>query len=89
MKESDRLAAIVNNLRAAGADLEESSDGFVVRGKGRLPGGSEWQALDDHRMAMTGLIANLASDQSISVDNDLCVSVSYPDFVQDLKRLSH
>jgi len=89
VKESDRLAAIVNNLRAAGADLEESSDGFVVRGKGRLPGGSEWQALDDHRMAMTGLIANLASDQSISVDNDLCVSVSYPDFVQDLKRLSH
>jgi 3-phosphoshikimate 1-carboxyvinyltransferase len=89
VKESDRLSAIVNNLRAAGADLEESSDGFVVRGKGRLPGGSEWQALDDHRMAMTGLIANLASDHSISVDNDLCVSVSYPDFVHDLKRLSH
>lgn len=88
VKESDRLSAIVNNLKAAGADIDESEAGFVIRGKGRLPGGSEWLALNDHRMAMTGLVASLASDNPIAVDNDACVAVSYPEFIQDLSRLT-
>jgi 3-phosphoshikimate 1-carboxyvinyltransferase len=89
VKESDRLSAIVNNLRSAGADIDESESGLVIRGKGRLQGGSKWLSFDDHRMAMTGIIADLASVEAIAVDNDACVAVSYPDFIEDLKRLTY
>ncbi|MBX9721880.1 MAG: 3-phosphoshikimate 1-carboxyvinyltransferase, partial [Candidatus Obscuribacterales bacterium] len=88
VKESDRLAAIVNNLQAAGADIIQSESGFKLQGKGGLKGGSKWQAFDDHRMAMTGIVAQLAAGNSIEVDNETCVAISYPDFVQDLKRLT-
>ena len=89
VKESDRLAAIVQNLKAAGADIAESEDGFEVKGHGGLKGGNQWLAYDDHRMAMTGLVAGLIANNSIEVDNEGCVSVSYPDFAQDLKRLCY
>lgn len=88
VKESDRLSAIINNLRSAGADIEEKDVGFVIQGNGRVQGGSPWVTLDDHRMAMTGLIAGLLCQEPVLVDNDSCVAVSYPDFVQDLERLT-
>jgi 3-phosphoshikimate 1-carboxyvinyltransferase len=87
VKESDRLSAIVGNLRAAGADIEEMETGFVVRGRGRLQGGSCWKCFDDHRMAMTGIVAALASEEKVSVDNEACVAVSYPDFISDIQHL--
>lgn len=88
VKESDRIKAIVSNLSAAGAKISENTDGFLVKGQGRLPGASVWHSFDDHRLAMTGLVAQLAAESAIEIDNESCVSVSYPDFVQDLKRLS-
>ena len=88
VKESDRLAAIVNNLRACGATIEETADGFKIEGKGGLKGGCEWKSFDDHRMAMSGIVAGLLADQPVRVDNDSCISVSYPDFVSDLRRLT-
>lgn len=87
VKESDRLAAICQNLKSAGATLKELGDGFVIEGSGKLAGGSLWQSFDDHRMAMTGLIAALACSEPVQVDNDSCVSVSYPEFAADLKRV--
>lgn len=88
VKESDRLYAIVKNLQAAGANIVENKDGFEIQGEGRLKGGSNWEAFDDHRMAMTGLIAGLAAQAPIRLDNESCIAVSYPDFIQDLKRLT-
>lgn len=89
VKESDRLAAIVGNLKSAGADIKETETGFEIKGHGSLSGGSNWQAFDDHRMAMTGIIAGMAAEQAINVDNESCVAVSYPEFIHDLKRLTY
>lgn len=86
MKESDRIAGVVNGLRGLGADIEDSSDGFVVRGGGGLKGGVI-DANGDHRMAMMGAVAGLASEEGVEVLGIECAAVSYPRFVDDLKSL--
>lgn len=88
VKESDRIAAIVLDLALAGADIEETGDGFVIKGKPRLAGGSKWRTFDDHRMAMAGMIASVIATEPVEVDNSDCVAVSYPNFAFDLKRLT-
>src|SRR6202008_2714982 len=60
LKESDRIAGVVANLRAIGADAEELDDGFVVRGDGSPPPGGVVASLGDHRFAMLGAVAGLA-----------------------------
>ncbi len=86
-KESDRIAAIVGNLFRAGVEIEEREDGFVVSGKTTIRGGSDWQTFGDHRMAMTGLIASLVFEQPVKLDDEDCMSVSYPGFKNDLRKL--
>jgi 3-phosphoshikimate 1-carboxyvinyltransferase len=56
LKETDRIAAVVDGLRGLGADIEAAEDGFVVRGTGGLRGGT-MEALGDHRLAMLGAVA--------------------------------
>lgn len=87
VKESDRLTAICQNLAAAGASIEQLEDGFDVHGSGMLTGGSHWQTLGDHRLAMTGLVANLLCDRPLEIDDTACAAVSYPDFERDLHSL--
>src|SRR5205807_3051871 len=60
LKESDRIAAVVSGLRGIGAEIEATDDGFVVTGTGGLAGGS-FDAHGDHRLAMLGAVAGLAS----------------------------
>jgi 3-phosphoshikimate 1-carboxyvinyltransferase len=87
VKESDRIAAVVGALNALGGDAEATDDGFVVRGTGGLRGG----AIDsggDHRMAMLGAIAGLASRNGVEVGNMEAAAVSYPGFTADLRTLS-
>lgn len=86
-KESDRITAIVSNLARAGVDVEEREDGFVVRGKRGIPGGSDWLTHGDHRMAMTGLVASLIFDRPLKLDSRESIAVSYPGFEEDLKTL--
>jgi len=87
VKESDRIKAIAANLSAAGADLKEFPDGFEIVGSGRLPGDSEWKTCNDHRMAMTGLVAALAAERPIAIDDTSCARISYPSFERDLQAL--
>ncbi len=87
VKESDRLKAIVSNLSAAGAHITELPDGFEIEGTSSLAGGSIWETFGDHRLAMTGLIANLISNAPVEVDDRDCVRISYPTFEADLDRL--
>jgi 3-phosphoshikimate 1-carboxyvinyltransferase len=86
IKESDRIAGVVEGLRGLGADIEASHDGFLVRGTGGLRGGTI-DALGDHRMAMMGAVAGLASQEGVEVIGMDAAAVSYPSFVEDLKRL--
>jgi 3-phosphoshikimate 1-carboxyvinyltransferase len=87
VKESDRIAAVVNNLRAIGAEAEELPDGFVVRGtnpslRGRVT------THGDHRLAMAFGVLGALPGNDIAVDDPDCVMVSYPGFWSDLERVT-
>jgi len=86
VKEIDRIAGVVDGLRGLGADIEASHDGFAVRGSGGLRGGVI-DAQGDHRMAMMGAIAGLASKEGVEVIGMEAAAVSYPGFVDDLAQL--
>jgi 3-phosphoshikimate 1-carboxyvinyltransferase len=86
VKESDRIAAVVRALRALGAVAEERPDGFAVTGAPRLPGGAV-DAAGDHRIAMLGAVAGLASVEGVSVTGFEAAGVSYPGFAADLVGL--
>jgi 3-phosphoshikimate 1-carboxyvinyltransferase len=86
VKESDRIAGVVEGLRGLGAEIEASDDGFAVRGAGGLRGGAI-DARGDHRLAMMGAIAGLASQEGVEVLGIEAAAVSYPNFVEDLAGL--
>ncbi|HEY2181924.1 MAG TPA: 3-phosphoshikimate 1-carboxyvinyltransferase [Solirubrobacteraceae bacterium] len=86
VKESDRIAGVVEGLRGLGAEIEATDDGFAVRGTGGLRGGSI-DARGDHRMAMLGAVAGLASREGVEVIGMEAATVSYPGFVEDLATL--
>jgi 3-phosphoshikimate 1-carboxyvinyltransferase len=77
---------VVEGLRGLGAEIEERDDGFAVEGRGELRGG--WlDARGDHRLAMLGAIAGLASRDGVEVEGIDSVAVSYPRFEGDLASL--
>jgi 3-phosphoshikimate 1-carboxyvinyltransferase len=85
-KESDRITALVNGLRALGADADELPDGFHVRGSRRLLGG-EVDAADDHRLAMAFAVAGLGALEPTVIRGADAVDVSYPGFFDVLSAL--
>jgi 3-phosphoshikimate 1-carboxyvinyltransferase len=86
LKESDRIATVVEGLRALGATIEATHDGFAVTGTGGLRGG-RIASHGDHRLAMLGAIAGLASREGVEVDGMEAAEVSYPRFMDDVARL--
>jgi 3-phosphoshikimate 1-carboxyvinyltransferase len=87
VKESDRIAGVVEGLRGLGGEIEATADGFAVRGTGGLRGGAI-DARGDHRMAMMGAVAGLASREGVEVLGMDAAAVSYPGFVADLEELA-
>ena len=87
VKESDRIAGVVEGLRGLGATIEATDDGFVVTGGSGLRGG-RIDARGDHRMAMLGAVAGLASAEGVEVVGMEAAAVSYPTFVDDLAALA-
>ena len=87
VKESDRIAAVVGGLRDLGAQIEPTSDGFVVHGTGGLRGG-RLDARGDHRLALLGAVAGLASREGVEVVGIEAAEVSYPHFAADLAELA-
>jgi 3-phosphoshikimate 1-carboxyvinyltransferase len=86
-KESDRIEAVVDGLRGLGAHIRATEDGFVVRGvPSRLRGGS-LDSRGDHRIAMLGAIAGLASRDGVEVGGAESVAVSFPGFYDLLETL--
>ncbi len=85
-KESDRIAAVVEGLRGIGARVEALEDGFAVEGTGGLRGG-RLDARGDHRLAMLGAVAGLASREGVEVAGADAMAVSYPRFAADLRSL--
>ncbi len=87
LKESDRIAGVVEGLRGLGADIEATGDGFVVRGDGSPLRGGTIDSQGDHRMAMLGAVAGLASVEGVEVTGMDAAAVSYPGFEADLRAL--
>lgn len=86
LKESDRIATVVDGLRGLGAEIEATGDGFAVTGTGGVAGGT-LHAHGDHRLAMLGAVAGLASRDGVHVVGMDAAAVSYPGFVDDLAML--
>ena len=85
-KESDRIATICEALAALGATVEAREDGMRIEGGGGLRGGAI-DAHGDHRIAMLGAIAGLASREGVEVEGMEAAAISYPGFESDLASL--
>ena len=85
VKETDRIATVVENLRAMGGEVEEFEDGMEITGGRRLRG-AELDCFGDHRIAMAFAVAGLFATGETLIRNTECVATSYPGFDEDLKR---
>ncbi|WBU64242.1 3-phosphoshikimate 1-carboxyvinyltransferase [Paracoccus aerodenitrificans] len=82
VKESDRIDAMAKGLRANGVEVSETRDSMTVHGKGEIPGGgAPVETHLDHRIAMSFLVAGLAANAEITVDDGSAIATSFPDFV--------
>jgi 3-phosphoshikimate 1-carboxyvinyltransferase len=88
VKESDRIAAIVANLRAIGVDAEELPDGMRIRGSPTARPRGLIRTFGDHRIAMAFATLGAATGRELAIDDPECVAISYPDFWRDLARIS-
>ena len=86
VKESDRIEAICDNLKNMGADVEELDDGFIIKGPTKL-NGALIKTYDDHRIAMTFEIASLIAEGKTQLDNNSCISISFPEFYSTLESI--
>lgn len=87
VKETDRIAAVAENLRAMGAELEVRPDGFVIEGPQRLRG-ADVRSFHDHRIAMAFSIAALVADGPTTIHDPECIAISYPGFFATLDELT-
>ena len=86
VKESDRLAAMENFINELDGEITTFEDGFEINGKQNLQSGVV-ETHEDHRIAMTAVVANICIDSQIKADNIDCISDSYPDFFYDLEKI--
>ena len=87
VKESDRIAVMVDNLSRMGAHITATDDGMIIEGGYPLHGAIIDPHLD-HRIAMSFAVAALASEGETNIKDSDCVKISYPNFYEDLFRLS-
>lgn len=86
VKESNRLTAVVRELRKMGARIEERDDGFLVEGPSRLHG-AVVDSHDDHRLAMALAVAGLVAEGETHIEGFECASKSFPDFARRFAEL--
>ena len=87
-KESDRIKAVVTELKKIGADIHETSDGFIINGKSQLTGRAELETYHDHRLAMSWYVAGLVCDNPLVIDGFEWAGISFPEFVGLFESLS-
>jgi len=84
VKESDRLAAMAAGLSACGVQVQELPDGLIIEGRGGqsrpIPGGGTIATQMDHRIAMSFLVAGLAAERPVTVDDGAMIDTSFPGF---------
>ncbi|MGH6928924.1 MAG: 3-phosphoshikimate 1-carboxyvinyltransferase, partial [Dongiaceae bacterium] len=81
VKESDRLAAVANGLRACGVSVEDGPDSLVVHGTGARPrGGGRIVTNLDHRIAMAFLVLGMVAERPVEIDDGSPIDTSFPGF---------
>ncbi len=86
VKETDRINAIVSELKNMGADIEEREDGFIVMGPSKLKG-AVCNSYNDHRIAMSLAVASLLAEGKTIIKNSECIDISFPGFEKTLQKL--
>jgi 3-phosphoshikimate 1-carboxyvinyltransferase len=86
-KESDRIHALCYNYKAAGLDVEEFKDGFSIKGLPKI-NSPVLESFHDHRIAMAFAIFSLVSKSGGKVNNFDCVSISNPNFIEQIKSIA-
>jgi len=87
VKESNRIAAMETELKKAGVDAKATEDGLIIEGGNPVRGGS-FDTYDDHRVAMAMSVLALAAEGASRIENHQCISISYPDFFETLKKIN-
>jgi len=87
VKESDRLAATADLLRANGVTVDIAGDDLIVHGKGRAAGGGVVTTHMDHRIAMAAIVLGLASERPVQIDDGSFIATSFPGFVELMRGL--
>ena len=87
VKESDRLSAVADGLRANGVEVEIQGDDLIVHGKGRVPGGGLVATRMDHRIAMAFVVMGLVAEKPVRVDDAAIIATSFPGFTPLLRSI--
>lgn len=87
VKESDRLAATADMLRANGVIVEIEGDDLIIHGKGRSAGGGEVKTHMDHRIAMAALVMGLGTENPVRIDDSAFIATSFPGFVELMRSI--
>nr|WP_211258660.1 3-phosphoshikimate 1-carboxyvinyltransferase [Viridibacillus arvi] len=88
VKETDRITAVVDELKKLGADIVATDDGMIINGPTPLTG-STIRTYGDHRIGMMGAVAALITEGAIELDDANCIAVSYPTFFEDVQAVSN
>ncbi|UPW85355.1 3-phosphoshikimate 1-carboxyvinyltransferase [Lysinibacillus sp. Ag94] len=86
VKETDRITAVVDELKKLGANIEATGDGMIIEGPTPLRGAS-LKTYGDHRIGMMGAVAALITDGAVTLDDAECIAVSYPSFFEHIEEV--
>ena len=86
VKETDRIAAVTDELTKLGADITATEDGMIIKGRTALLGGN-LKSYGDHRIGMMAAIAALVSQGPIHIEDTSCIAISYPNFFEHLSEI--
>lgn len=86
VKETNRIDAVATQLNRLGANIEPTDDGMIIHGKTKLKGETV-DSLGDHRIGMMLAVASLVCENEITIENESCINISYPNFFEDFQKL--
>ena len=86
VKETNRIDAVVNELKKLGANITATDDGMIIEGPTTLHGG-DLLTYGDHRIGMMAAVASLITTEPVTIDNAGCIAVSYPTFFEHISSV--
>ena len=88
VKESNRLSAVIEGLRACGVEAHEENDSLIVEGTGAdVPGGANVETYNDHRIAMSFLVLGVAARNPVKVNGGDMIATSFPGFAELMRSI--